>query len=57
MSALGLPQSLGPLLTANMEGNVIVMKPAEQTPLSALHIAELIREALVVAVSIVVGIT
>ena len=26
-------------------GNVIVMKPAEQTPLTALHLAELSREA------------
>jgi acyl-CoA reductase-like NAD-dependent aldehyde dehydrogenase len=26
-------------------GNVVVLKPAEQTPLSALHIAALVREA------------
>ncbi|CAJ0607909.1 unnamed protein product [Cylicocyclus nassatus] len=33
---------LGPALCM---GNVVVMKPAEQTPLSALHVASLIKEA------------
>ena len=33
---------LGPALAA---GNTVVMKPAEQTPLSALHMAALIKEA------------
>jgi aldehyde dehydrogenase (NAD+) len=33
---------LGPALTA---GNTLVLKPAEQTPLSALYLAELVREA------------
>ncbi|ELU01961.1 hypothetical protein CAPTEDRAFT_183731 [Capitella teleta] len=33
---------LGPALAM---GNVIVMKPAEQTPLTALHVAELTKEA------------
>jgi aldehyde dehydrogenase (NAD+) len=33
---------LGPALAA---GNVVVMKPAEQTPLTALYIAKLIQEA------------
>ena len=32
---------LGPALAM---GNTIVMKPAEQTPLSALYIAQLIKE-------------
>ncbi|VDM80408.1 unnamed protein product [Strongylus vulgaris] len=32
---------LGPALSM---GNVVVMKPAEQTPLSALHVAALIKE-------------
>jgi phenylacetaldehyde dehydrogenase len=33
---------LGPVLTT---GNCVVLKPAEQTPLSALRLAELIAEA------------
>ncbi|VDK47998.1 unnamed protein product [Cylicostephanus goldi] len=33
---------LGPALAM---GNVVVMKPAKQTPLSALHVASLIKEA------------
>ncbi|XP_053612050.1 aldehyde dehydrogenase, mitochondrial [Plodia interpunctella] len=33
---------LGPALAT---GNVVVMKPAEQTPLSALYIAQLVKEA------------
>ncbi|XGW13244.1 hypothetical protein V3C99_013686 [Haemonchus contortus] len=33
---------LGPALAM---GNVVVMKPAEQTPLTALHVASLIKEA------------
>ncbi|KAK6037575.1 hypothetical protein COOONC_24920 [Cooperia oncophora] len=33
---------LGPALSM---GNVVVMKPAEQTPLTALHVAGLIKEA------------
>jgi aldehyde dehydrogenase (NAD+) len=33
---------LGPALTA---GNTLLLKPAEQTPLTALYLAELIREA------------
>jgi aldehyde dehydrogenase (NAD(P)+) len=33
---------LAPALAA---GNVVVLKSAEQTPLSALHLASLIREA------------
>ncbi|KAK2704470.1 hypothetical protein QYM36_016762 [Artemia franciscana] len=33
---------LGPALAA---GNVVVMKPAEQTPLTALYVAQLIKEA------------
>ncbi|KHJ82019.1 aldehyde dehydrogenase family protein [Oesophagostomum dentatum] len=33
---------LGPALSM---GNTVVMKPAEQTPLSALHVASLIKEA------------
>ncbi|XP_076304921.1 aldehyde dehydrogenase, mitochondrial-like isoform X2 [Tachypleus tridentatus] len=33
---------LGPALAT---GNTVVMKPAEQTPLTALHVADLIREA------------
>ena len=32
---------LGPCLAA---GNTVVMKPAEQTPLTALYIAQLIKE-------------
>lgn len=39
---LMLTWKLAPALTA---GNVVVMKTAEQTPLSALHMASLIREA------------
>jgi acyl-CoA reductase-like NAD-dependent aldehyde dehydrogenase len=33
---------LGPALTA---GNTLILKPAEQTPLTALYLAELVREA------------
>jgi aldehyde dehydrogenase (NAD+) len=40
--ALMLAWKLGPALAA---GNTVVMKPAEQTPLTALRIAELIMEA------------
>ena len=28
-----------------MAGNTVIMKPAEQTPLTALYVAELIKEA------------
>ena len=33
---------LGPALAT---GNTVVMKPAEQTPLTALYVAELVKEA------------
>lgn len=33
---------LGPALAA---GNTVVLKPAEQTPLTALYVAQLIKEA------------
>lgn len=39
---------LGPALAA---GNTIVMKPAEQTPLTALYIAQLIKEVIRIAFS------
>ena len=39
---LMLAWKLGPALSM---GNVVVMKPAEQTPLTALYICELIKQA------------
>lgn len=39
---LMLAWKLGPALTT---GNTVVLKPAEQTPLTALYVAELIKEA------------
>ena len=39
---------LGPALAT---GNVVVMKPAEQTPLTALYVASLIAEVYVVTLS------
>ena len=40
---------LGPALAT---GNVVVMKPAEQTPLTALYVASLIAEVHVLLVNI-----
>ena len=39
---LMLAWKLGPALSM---GNVVVMKPAEQTPLTALYICELVKQA------------
>ena len=42
---LMLAWKIGPALSM---GNVVVMKPAEQTPLTALYVCELIKQEIIV---------